>query len=86
MSVLDNWDNWKNFLGDRLHHAQNEGMNNEVINDLAYQIGGYLANQVDAKNEQEKVLADLWSVASKEEQHAIANMMVKLVQNNGSAH
>lgn len=86
MSVLDNWDNWKNFLGDRLHHAQNEGMNNEVINDLAYQIGGYLANQVDAKNEQEKVLADLWSVASKEEQHVIANMMVKLVQNNGSAH
>ncbi|MBN8250018.1 DUF3243 domain-containing protein [Priestia flexa] len=86
MSVLDNWGNWKNFLGDRLHHAQNEGMNNEVINDLAYQIGGYLANQVDAKNEQEKVLADLWSVASKEEQHAIANMMVKLVQNNGSAH
>ncbi|KSU89863.1 hypothetical protein A2U94_00865 [Bacillus sp. VT 712] len=86
MSVLDNWDNWKNFLGDRLHHAQDEGMNNDVINDLAYQIGGYLANQVDAKNEQEKVLADLWSVASKEEQHAIANMMVKLVQNNGSAH
>ncbi|MDT2045859.1 hypothetical protein CHN50_15815 [Priestia aryabhattai] len=86
MSVLDNWGNWKNFLGDRLHHAQNEGMNNEVINDLAYQIGGYLANQVDAKNEQEKILADLWSVASKEEQHAIANMMVKLVQNNGSAN
>ncbi|TYR82785.1 DUF3243 domain-containing protein [Priestia megaterium] len=85
MSVLDNWGNWKDFLGDRLHHAQNEGMNNEVINDLAYQIGGYLANQVEAKNDQEKVLADLWSVASKEEQHAIANMMIKLVQNNGSA-
>ncbi|WP_110112767.1 DUF3243 domain-containing protein [Bacillus sp. CGMCC 1.16541] len=85
MSVLDNWDSWKNFLGDRLHHAQNEGMNNEVIQGLAYQIGGYLANQVEAKNEQEKVLADLWSVASPEEQHAIANMMVKLVQNNGNA-
>ncbi|MBM7701933.1 DUF3243 domain-containing protein [Metabacillus iocasae] len=86
MSVLDNWDSWKNFLGDRLHHAQNEGMNNEVIQGLAYQIGGYLANQVDAKNEQERVLADLWSVASPEEQHAIANMMVKLVQNNGTSN
>lgn len=84
MSVLENWDSWKNFLGDRLHHAQNQGMDNEVVSEFAYKIGDYLANQVEAKTEQEKILADLWSVASKDEQHAIANMMVKLVQNNGS--
>lgn len=84
MSVLDNWDQWKDFLGDRLHHAQNEGMNKQVIEDLAFQIGDYLAKQVDPKNEQERTLADLWSVASTEEQHAIANIMVKLVQNDGS--
>jgi hypothetical protein len=84
MSVLDNWEQWKDFLGDRLHHAQNEGMNKQVIGDLAYQIGDYLAKQVDPKNEQERILADLWSVATPEEQHAIANIMVKLVQNDGS--
>jgi hypothetical protein len=84
MSVLDNWEQWKDFLGDRLHHAQNEGMNKELIGDLAYQIGDYLAKQVDPKNEQERILADLWSVATPEEQHAIANIMVKLVQNDGS--
>jgi hypothetical protein len=80
MSVLDNWQQWKDFLGDRLDQAQSEGMNKGVINDLAYQIGDYLAAQVEPKNEQERILADLWSVASEEEQHAIANMMVKLVQ------
>ena len=85
MSVLENWDSWKDFLADRLHHAQNDGMSNDVVNNLAYQIGGYLANQVEAKTPQEKVLADLWSVASQEEQQAIASMMVKLVQNNGTA-
>ncbi|MCY7932348.1 DUF3243 family protein, partial [Bacillus inaquosorum] len=52
--------------------------------DLATEIGSYLANEVESKNEQEKVLADLWSVASKDEQHAIANMMVKLVENNST--
>jgi hypothetical protein len=83
MSVLDNWGQWKEFLGSRLDQAQNEGMSNGVISDVAYQVGDYLAKNVDPKNEQEKVLADLWSVASPEEQHAIANMMVKLVQNNG---
>lgn len=84
MSVLDNWNQWKDFLGDRLNQAQSEGMSQQVITDMAYQVGDYLAKQVDPKNEQERVLADLWSVASKEEQQAIASMMVKLVQNNGS--
>jgi hypothetical protein len=80
MSVLDNWQQWKEFLGERLDQAQSEGMDKGVINDLAYQIGDYLAAQVDPKNEQERILSDLWSVASEDEQHAIANMMVKLVQ------
>ncbi|MEW9050734.1 MAG: DUF3243 domain-containing protein [Neobacillus sp.] len=84
MSVLDNWKQWEDFLADRLHQAQDQGMSEGAISSLAYQIGDYLSTQVEPKNEQEKVLADLWSVASKEEQQAIANMMVKLVQNNGT--
>ncbi len=80
MSVLDNWEQWKHFLGDRLGQAEQEGINENTVTDLAYQIGDYLARQVEPKNEQEKVLADLWNVASPEEQHAIANMMVKLVE------
>ncbi|MGM7635778.1 DUF3243 domain-containing protein [Bacillus sp. Hm123] len=83
MSVLENWHEWKNFLGTKLNQAQDQGMNNETIGNVAYQVGDYLAKKVDPKNEQERVLSDLWSVASEEEQHAIANVMVKLVQNNG---
>jgi hypothetical protein len=82
MSVLDNWQQWKHFLGDRLDQAEKAGMSEQVISDLAYQIGDYLANKVQPKNDQEKVLADLWSVASEQEQHALANMMVRLVQND----
>ena len=26
MSVLDNWDQWKNFLGDRLHQGESQGL------------------------------------------------------------
>lgn len=79
MSVLDNFEQWKDFLGDRLDHAQNEGMNQGTINDLAYQLGDYLAKQVEPKNAQEKVLSDLWNAASPEEQKSIASVMVKLV-------
>ncbi|MCH1623715.1 DUF3243 domain-containing protein [Ferdinandcohnia quinoae] len=80
MSVLDNFEQWKDFLGDRLQQAKSEGMDQNVISDMAHQLGDYLANQVEPKNAQEKVLADLWSVASKEEQKAIADLMIKLVQ------
>lgn len=84
MSMLDNWSQWEDFLADRLHHAQSAGMDEDRVTELAYHIGGYLQDHVDPKNEQQKVLADLWSVADENEQRAIANMMVKLIQNNGS--
>ncbi len=84
MSILENWQQWKDFLGDRLDQAQDQGMSEKVINDIAYQVGDYLAKEVEPKNEQERILADLWSVATEEEQRAIASMMVKLVQDNGT--
>ncbi|MCR8645902.1 DUF3243 domain-containing protein [Paenibacillus sp. N1-5-1-14] len=84
MSILNNWDQWKNFLGDRVEGAQEQGMSQQIVQSVAYQVGDYLASSVDPKNEQERVLSDLWSVASEEEQHAIANVMVKLVGNNSS--
>ncbi|MBD7936656.1 MULTISPECIES: DUF3243 domain-containing protein [Cytobacillus] len=80
MSVLDNWQQWKDFLGERLEQGQEQGMNQSTVSEIAYQIGDYLAGSVEPKNDQEKILADLWSVASEEEQHAIANLVVKLVQ------
>jgi Protein of unknown function (DUF3243) len=80
MSVLDNFEQWKDFLANRLEQAQQQGLSQQVISDIAYQIGDYLAKQVDPKNPEERLLADLWKVADEQEQHAIANMMVKLVQ------
>ncbi|MGJ9381475.1 hypothetical protein CR203_03185 [Salipaludibacillus neizhouensis] len=80
MSVLDHWDQWKDFLGGKLDQGQSDGMDQSTVSEVAYQVGEYLADEVQPKNEQEQVLADMWSVASEEEQHAIANMMVKLVQ------
>lgn len=83
MSVLENFDSWKSFLANRLEQAQSEGMSQDTISNVAYEIGDYLANSVDAKNDESAVLRELWNAASKEERQAIANSMVKLVQNEG---
>lgn len=79
MSVLDNWEQWKDFLGARLNQAEQDGLNQGTVDQLAYEVGDYLAKQVEPKNAQEKVLADLWNVADANQRHAIASMMVKLV-------
>ena len=84
MSILDNWDQWKNFLGDRLNQGEQQGLSESAVNNLAFEIGDYLANQVEPQNDQEKVLADLWSVANDQEKHAMASVMVRLVENNGT--
>ncbi|MFC5448407.1 DUF3243 domain-containing protein [Paenibacillus aestuarii] len=79
MSVLETFDKWKGFLSERVDQAQNTGMNNATINNLAYHVGDYLSTQVDPKNSQERVLKELWDVGNEEEQRALAGLMVKLV-------
>ncbi|MBO9128891.1 DUF3243 domain-containing protein [Bacillus sp. 165] len=80
MSVLDNFEQWKQFLGERLEQAQSNGMDNGVVSEMAYRLGDYLANEVEPKNEQERILSELWKIADQEEQHILANLMVKLVK------
>ncbi|GAA0365994.1 DUF3243 domain-containing protein [Bacillus horti] len=84
MSVLDNFDQWKDFLADRLHQGEHEGMDDHAINEIAYQIGAYLAEQVEPKNDEERLLKELWERGNEQERHVVANLMVKLVQSEGT--
>lgn len=86
MSVLDNWDHWKDFLADRMDQAKGAGIDQDTITNFAAKIGDYLSESVDPKNEQERILSDLWNVADEKEQHTIANLMVKLVDSNNQVH
>lgn len=81
MSVLDNFRDWKHFLGERVQAAKQAGMDSDLINQVAYQIGDYLAAQVDPKNDQERLLKELWDNGNEEQQRALASLMVKMVEN-----
>ncbi|NGQ94086.1 DUF3243 domain-containing protein [Brevibacillus sp. SYP-B805] len=86
MSVLDNFRDWKEFLGERVNQAKQAGMENESIANVAYQIGDYLSAKVDPKNEQERLLKELWDAGDENQQRALASLMVKLVQDTGNAN
>ncbi|MDY0405820.1 DUF3243 domain-containing protein [Virgibacillus sp. 179-BFC.A HS] len=80
MSLMDNFDTWKDFLANRLNDAQAQGMSQQTITNVAHEIGDFLSQRVDAKNDEQAVLKELWNAASEQEQQAIASAMVKLVQ------
>lgn len=80
-TVLSNFDTWKKFLGERVTAAKNIGLNEETISKLAFEIGEFLDNKVDPKNDEERVLKELWDVGDESERKTIARMMVKLAEN-----
>lgn len=79
MSVLDNFTDWKQFLNERVDQAQKLGINDDTISNLAYQIGDYLAEQVDPKNQEERLLKELWDSSDEEQQKVLARIMVNYV-------
>ncbi|MEG0258767.1 MAG: DUF3243 domain-containing protein [Lysinibacillus sp.] len=81
MNILENWQKWTSFLGQSVSGAEASGMPKKMIQQSAVQIGEYLANNIDPKNEQERVLSDLWAVASESEKQSLASCVIKLVQN-----
>ncbi|MGD9677198.1 MAG: DUF3243 domain-containing protein [Vulcanibacillus sp.] len=79
MSTLDNFHDWKEFLNERVDQANKLGINNETISNLAYQIGDYLAENVDPKNAENRLLKDLWESSDEQQQKVLAQIMVNYV-------
>ncbi|MEK3882205.1 DUF3243 domain-containing protein [Paenibacillus sp. PL2-23] len=79
-TVLTNFETWKHFLADRVSQAKKMGLTEETISNLAFEIGSFLDEKVDPKNDEESVLKQLWDVGDQEERKAIARLMVKLVE------
>ncbi|GBG09662.1 hypothetical protein B1748_26205 [Paenibacillus sp. MY03] len=81
-TVLSNFDTWKHFLSDRVTQAKKMGLTEDTIANLAYEIGSFLDEKVDPKNDEESVLKQLWDVGDESERKAIASCMVKLVEHS----
>lgn len=79
-TVLSNFDTWKKFLGDRVAAAKNNGLDETAITNLAFEIGNFLDQKVDPKNEEERILKQLWDVGDDAERKTIAHLMVKLAE------
>ncbi len=79
MSTTRTFDTWKAFLAEQVNRAQATGVNDQVISKLAFEIGGFLNEKIDPKNQEERLLKNLWDVANDNERKTLAALMVKLV-------
>jgi len=79
MSVVDNFDEWKSYLSKRIHQAESMGISQEDIQKAATRIGDFLADNVEPDIRENQLLKELWVNSSEQEQQAIANALVKML-------
>lgn len=72
------WDSWKKYLCQAMEFAEELGINQSRIQELAAQAGGILAENVPPANPEQKAVKELWDVADKDEQQVLARLMTKL--------
>ncbi|HLO01547.1 MAG TPA: DUF3243 domain-containing protein [Symbiobacteriaceae bacterium] len=80
--TLRDYDQWKQFLSSKVQMAKNMGMSEQAIANSASRVGDFLSSRVDPKNNQQRVLKELWDSGSEQEQQTLASMIVKMVGGN----
>ena len=84
MPVTDQFQQFTQELSQRIQAARAAGMSQQDIKARAQQIGDWLAQSVDPRTPEQRLLKEMWQVANQQEQEAIASSLVKLVQRQPS--
>ncbi|SDM97767.1 Protein of unknown function [Fictibacillus solisalsi] len=77
--ILQDFEQFKGYLSDKVSKGQKLGLDEEQLAKAAEKVAGYLAAHEEPKNSEEKLLQELWKVGDKEQQHALAHMLIRLV-------
>jgi len=78
--VLSSFADFKKYLSAKVNLGESLGMDEEKLAKAAQKVGNYLADKQSPKNAEEQLLQELWKVGNEEEQHKLAHMLVRLVQ------
>jgi len=78
--ILRNFEEFKGYLHRRIRMAESIGMNEEQMAIIAQKVADYLASHEEPRNNEELLLQELWKVGTNEERHALAHMLLRLVQ------
>lgn len=78
MAILNNWDQWKNALGNAIDLGETVGMSDKTITTVAEKVGTFLSNNVDPRNPEERLLKEMWDAADENDRNVLAKLVVKI--------
>ena len=76
--MLNDWDEWRKNIGKAVNVGENIGLSDNTINNIAEGVGTFLSNNVDPRNDEERMLKELWDVANQHDRHVLAKLVVKM--------
>ncbi|MFJ7935756.1 DUF3243 domain-containing protein [Sporosarcina sp. NPDC096371] len=78
--ILENFNQFKQYLAEKVELGENMGLSEEKLAKTTELVANYLAKHEEPRNREEHVLLELWKSGSKEEQHSLAHMLLKMVR------
>lgn len=78
--ILANFSTFKSYLGDKVAMGEKLGLGEEQLAKTAEKVAGYLANNEEPRNSEENLLQELWKSGDKDQQHALAHMLINMVR------
>lgn len=82
--ILQDFEEFKSYLANRIKMAQSIGLTEEQITVIAQEVADYLADHEEVRNREEKLLKEIWRVGTEDERHALAHMLVRMAQTNST--
>jgi hypothetical protein len=78
LDTFKSWDNWKETLGKAVNLGETAGLSDKTIDNIAERVGTFLANNVHPRNDEEKLLRELWDAANENDRKILAKLVVKI--------
>ena len=78
--ILENFNQFKQYLSEKIELGEKMGLSDEKLAKTTELIANYLAQHENPRNREEKILMELWSSGSKEQQHTLAHMLLEMVR------
>lgn len=78
MAVINDWGDWKKTLGKAVDLGETVGMSDRNITKVAEKVGTFLSNNVDPRNDEERLLKEMWDCADASDREVLAKLIVKI--------
>ncbi len=78
MTSINDWGDWKKTLGRAVDLGETAGLSEKSITNVAEKIGTFLANNIDPRNDEERLLKEMWDAADVRDRDVLAKLIVKI--------